>query len=74
MVSDENREWTNSPKHQNFQTQQEDGLVHTTLMRKTRTRSIFFVTLNAQRRPPAPSSLTTPSKYFLPKHNLEKEA
>lgn len=48
MVSDEGREWTDDPKHQNSRTQQEDDLVHITLMQKTRTRFNFFVTLNEQ--------------------------
>jgi hypothetical protein len=38
MINDQNREWTESPKDQESQTQQDYDLVHIPSMRKTRTR------------------------------------
>ena len=43
MINDENHEWTDSPKHQKSQTQQDYDFVHITSMRKTRTRLFFFI-------------------------------
>ena len=42
VINDENREWTDSPKHQKTQTQQDYDVMHITLMRETRTRLILF--------------------------------
>jgi hypothetical protein len=42
IINDENREWTDSPKHQNSQTQQDYDLMHITSMRKTLMRLIIF--------------------------------
>jgi hypothetical protein len=42
VINDANREWTDSPKHQKSQTQQDYDRVHITSMRKTRARWIFF--------------------------------
>ncbi|HXQ32787.1 MAG TPA: hypothetical protein VN843_02075, partial [Anaerolineales bacterium] len=41
VINDENREWTDSPKHQKSQTQQDHDLVHIPSMPKTRTRLNF---------------------------------
>jgi len=42
VINDENREWTDSPKHQKSQTQQDYDLVHIPSMRKTRMRLFFY--------------------------------
>jgi hypothetical protein len=58
MINDQNREWTESPKDQESQTQQDYDLVHIPSMRKTRTRLIFFtraaVLIEDQREPVRP--------------------
>jgi hypothetical protein len=41
-MNDKNREWTDGPKRQKSQTQQDYDLVHITSMRKTRARLFFF--------------------------------
>jgi hypothetical protein len=41
-INDKNRKWTDSPNQQKSQTQPDYDLVHTTSMRKTRTRLICF--------------------------------
>ena len=38
LINDENREWTDSPKHHESYTQQDYDLAHITSMRKTSTR------------------------------------
>jgi len=42
VINDENREWTDSPKHQKPQTQQDRDLVHITLMRQNAHKMNFF--------------------------------
>jgi hypothetical protein len=42
LISDKNREWTDSPNQQKSQTQPDYDFVHITSMRKTRTRLFFF--------------------------------
>ena len=59
MIDDENREWTDSPKHQKSQTQQDRDLVHTTLMLKTHTRWIFFTWASFLLQPPSNSKRLT---------------
>jgi hypothetical protein len=58
VVNDKNREWTDGPKHQESQTQQDYDLIHITLMCETRTRLSFLtraaVLIENQREPVQP--------------------
>jgi hypothetical protein len=55
VINDENQEWTDSPKHQESQTQQDYDLVHITSMRKARRRWMFFTLASFLLQPPGNS-------------------